>query len=170
MLKKIIGLSVGILLVGSAALAKDIEAGKVEIAGRTNASFAIDLDADNTFGIGVEGFYYVMPNIGVGAFLDFTKTFGDEDSSSLAIGPEGIYNYSLSDAASLYGRAGIGYLQTDAEGVDGLSGWTFVAAGGAKYFVTESVSLNGELNFTHDGGDYDSNVITALFGVSFYLP
>lgn len=170
MTRKTLTLLLGLLLVATTAFAKDIETGTIELAGRTSAAFAIDLDEDNTLSLGTDGYYYLMPNIGAGAFVDFTKTFGDADAYSFGIGPQAIYNSSLDEATSLYARAGLGYLQADSDAGDSVSGWTFVLGGGAKYFVTESVSVNGELNYTHDGGDFDSNVITALFGVSFYLP
>ena len=169
MTRKSLTLLLGLLLAATTAHAKDIEIGTVEIAGRTSAAFAIDLDEDNTLSLGTDGYYYLMPDVGVGAFLDFTKTFGDADAYSFGIGPQAIYNYSLDEVTSLYGRAGLGYLQADSDAGDSASGWTFVMAGGAKYFVTENVSVNGELNYTHDGGDFDSNLITALFGISVYL-
>jgi opacity protein-like surface antigen len=157
------------LLVGSLAHAKDIDAGAIEIGGKTSAAFAIDLDEDNRFDLGLDGFYYLMPNIGVGGFFDYTKVFGDTDTSSLALGPEGIYIYSLDDAMSLYGRGGVGYVTQDPAKGDSNSGWSLVLGGGIKYFLVENFSLNGELNYTHKGGDFDSDVITALFGISVYF-
>lgn len=166
---KIFALTLGMLFAGSLAHAMDIGTGTIEIAGKSSAAFVIDLDGDNTFDVGLDGFYYLMPDVGVGPFLDFSKTFGDAAGYTLGFGPQAIYSYSLDEALNSYGRVGLGYLRYEPDGGSGASGWTFVAAGGVKYFVSESFSANVELSYTHEGGDFDNNVITALVGISVYV-
>lgn len=170
-MKRIFALTVGMLLLASAAFARDIQPGEIEIAGASNGGFTSTSSDGADYSVlylGVSGAYYVIPNLGVGATFDYYGWGGDLDGSGLFIGPKAIYNFSINEALNAYVEVMVGYLSVDGGGAD-ANGLSFGGGGGVKFFVNESVSFNAGLSLSRDSGDFDDTNLGVDFGISVFL-
>lgn len=169
-MKKIFALTAGMLLVASLAFAKDIETGTVELAGSSNGLFSSrwsDGNTETSLNLNVAGRYYLMPNLGIGALVDYSMSSGDEDTSSFAIGPEASYNINLAEALNAYIGVNAGYFSEENGTTD--NGLFAGGNGGVKFFFTDSLSLNCGLLYSHYFGDLDDNSFGVNIGLSIFL-
>jgi len=156
------------LLIPALASARDLSAGTLQLGGDTNLGFSMtttdfgggDVDT-NVFDIGVSGLYYIIPNLGVGAFLDYSNEsteFEDieSDFSSTIIGPQVSYNLSLAEQASAFGTFGLGYAKVDADDAE-ASGFAWQLGGGIRYFPVSAVSLDGSITYSNVSLEDDFN-------------
>lgn len=174
------------LLLPALASARDLSAGTLQLGGDANMAFSAgsadfgagDVDT-NTFQIGVSGLYYLIPNLGFGAFLDYvnesTEFAGEtSDASTTIIGPQVSYNLGLSEQVSGFGTFGIGYAKMEQDDAD-ASGFGWSIGGGLRFFPTRSVSLDGTLSYANVNLEDDFNNeadfsdLTVGVGISFYL-
>jgi hypothetical protein len=170
MLKKSLALTAGMLLVASTALARDIDAGTIEISGSSNGFFSSrsgDGTAENVLNLGVEGLYYLMPNLGVGGLFNYTIYAGDVDGSSVSIGGRASYDYSIDEAVNAYAGVDLGLSSGD---ISTASDGVFVGTnGGIKYFFADSASINSGLSLAYNFGDGGEISFGVNFGLSIYL-
>lgn len=160
-MKKVLALLVAALFVSSPALAVDIAEGTVELSGAANVALHTDADDwDYNFDVNVDGFLYIMPDLGVGAIVGIADT--SDTDFEVMLGPEATYNYSIDESTSAYAKAALVYNYSDDISVLG--------GVGAKYFLNESVSANCLLSLEHIFGDTDGTVLGIFAGISVYLP
>jgi opacity protein-like surface antigen len=174
------------LLLPTLASARDLSAGTLQLGGDTSLGFTMsstdygagDVDT-NTFDVGVSGLYYVIPNLSVGAFLDYVNQsidFGDGESdiSSTVIGPQVSYNLSLAEQLSGFGTLGLGYAKVEADDED-ASGFAWQLGGGIRYYPVRAVSLDGSITYSNLSleDDFDNEADHSDFriglGLSFYF-
>jgi len=170
MLKKSLALTAGMLLVASAAFARDIDTGTIEISGSSNGFYSSrsgDGTAENVLHLGVEGLYYLMPNLGVGGLFNYTIHAGDVDGSSVSIGGGASYEFSLNEAMNAYAGGDLGYSSSNfSTASDGV----FIGAnGGIKYFFADYASINSGLSLAYNFGDGGEISFGVNFGLSIYL-
>jgi hypothetical protein len=169
-MKKILALTAGMLLVASLASARDIDAGAIELSGSSNGYFSSrsgDGSAENVLHLGVEGLYYLMPNLGVGGLFNYTIYAGDVDGSSVSLGGGGRYNFSLMETVSAYAGVDLGYASGDiSTAADGVFVGT---SGGIKYFFADFASFNSGLALAYNFGDGGETSFELNFGFSIYL-
>jgi hypothetical protein len=174
------------LLLPAIASARDISAGTFQLGGDANVAFStgsVDFGAEevdvDTFQLGASGLFYVIPNLGLGAFIDHTNTttefMGEEsDSSSTVVGPQLSYNLSLAEQLSVFGTAGLGYATSEDDDQD-ADGFAWTIGGGLRFFPVRSVSLDGLVSYSNlnleDDFDNEMDVSDLRIGVglSFYF-
>ncbi len=180
-MKKTLVITLGLLLVASVCFAKDLKVGTVEVAGGATLAYsAMDADVDgggssdvNTTSVVLAGYYYFMDNLGAGPLFAYSKTeFDSDDTSSLLIGPQILYNYTLSDQASVFAEAALGLAMTEM-GDEDFNGWFWKLGAGLKYFLTDYVSVNGSVAYVSqtlsNDVDLDLSGFTVGAGLSVYL-
>lgn len=180
-MKKAFAFVLGLLLVSSTAFAKDIEAGSVSMAGASSISFnKMTLDADGGGSsdvtlttITLNGAYYLIPNLGIGANIAYEKaSLEDTDMSLMMLGPSVVYNFSLNETMSLFALGNVGYAKASVESED-MKGWFLTGAGGLRFFATDSVALEGGLNYSYsklkDGADLTLSGLTFAVGIVVFL-
>lgn len=160
------------LLLPAIASARDISAGTFQLGGDANVSFSTgsvefatpvgteEIDID-TFELGASGLFYVIPNLGLGAFIDHSNTTtefeGEEsDSSSTVVGPQLSYNLSLAEQLSVFGTAGLGYATAEDDDAD-ADGFAWAIGGGLRFFPARSVSLDGLISYSNLNLEDDFN-------------
>ena len=196
MMKRI---AVVLALVPMLASAHELSPGTIEIGGDTSLGFrsgsekveagGFSQTTDTTdYGLNLSGFYYVTPNIGVGAVLNY-----DNSSSKLAgittgvstflIGPAVAVDYPIAPQFSLFGRGAIGYASTKATQTGNpdvsASGVGLAFNAGVKYFLVKSLSFDAGLvyDWSKLSGDTVAGVTPkttissfgVIAGVSVYL-
>lgn len=170
-MKRILALTAGMLLVATLAFAKEIDTGTIELSGSSNGFFTSSWGGGSTvtaLNLGVEGLYYLMPNLGVGGLLGYTLLGGDADESMFQVGPEAIYNISIDEAVNAYVGVNVGYLWVD-NGPTNDNGLFAGAGAGIKYFFTDAASLNCGLSYSHFFGDFEDNSFGVNLGLSIFL-
>ena len=170
MLKKSLALTAGMLLVASAAFARDIDTGTIEISGSSNGFYSSrsgDGTTENALNLDIKGLYYPMPNLGVGGLFNYAIYAGDVDGSSVSVGGGASYNFSLNESVSAYAGLDLGFSSSNYdEAADGV----FVGTnGGIKYFFTDFASLNSGLSLSYNFGDGGEISFGVNFGLSIYL-
>ncbi len=155
-MKKILCLIAAMLLVATAAQAKDISAGTVEVSGAATLGYnSTDIEVkdgittdQSSWGLNLNSSYYVVPNLGVGLLLEYdSNTIADIDSSELGIGPIATYSFSMNEQVSLPIFAAITYNSMTGDLADDPSGWGWVIGAGVKYFMADNISLNGIVDY-----------------------
>ena len=155
-MKKILCLIAAMLLVATAAQAKDISAGTVEVSGAATLGYnSTDLEVkdgpttdQSSWGLNLNSSYYVMPNFGVGLLLEYNSTtIADVDASNLGIGPILTYSFSMNEQVSLPIFGALTYNSQTGDVIDDPSGWGWLIGAGVKYFMTDNVSLNGIVDY-----------------------
>ena len=155
-MKKILCLIAAMLLVATAAQAKDISAGTVEVSGAATLGYnSTDLEVkdgpttdQSSWGLNLNSSYYFMPNFGAGLLLEYmSNTIADVDSSELAIGPILTYSFSMNEQVSLPIFGAITYNSQTGDVIDDPSGWGWKIGAGVKYFMADNVSLNGIVDY-----------------------
>jgi hypothetical protein len=171
-MKKILALTAAILLAASVASAKTINPGTIEVGGGASAGYQSTSNGSSvsTLHLDLDATYYLMSDVGVGAYITYLKLGDDADSSALALGAQAVYDYPLQDAVNAYGEVRLGMISEDPTGDASESSWEAGAAVGVKYFLSDAISTNCELGFSHAGGDFDSNTFGVILGLSIYLP
>ncbi len=167
--------------------AMDINQGKLELSGQTALNFSDmttevsgepDIDT-TTFSLQVDGAYYVRTNLGVGLIFQYEKTEVEQagvetDTSFFLFGPQVTYNIPLNEKVSLFVNGALGYATAEVDNVD-ADGFGFQLGGGLKYFLTNSVSVNGAIhyqivNLEDDfGRDIDTSGVNLGVGLSLYF-
>ena len=155
-MKKILCLIAAMLLVATAAQAKDISAGTVEVSGAATLGYnSTDIEVkdglttdQSSWGLNLNSSYYVMPNFGVGLLLEYNSvTVADIDISDLAIGPIVTYSFSMNEQVSLPIFGAITYNSQTGDVLDDPSGWGWLIGAGVKYFMADNISLNGIVDY-----------------------
>ena len=187
-----------ILLASQEARAANIQEGRMELAADANVSFEhseVPLSSTNTTSgtIRVRGDYYMKNNISLGGAvfntISKTKTTDQDTSNSNIFGLDGVAKYHF--APEYWKKHSV--LQNLVPYIGPQAGWVSVfqqqkdqkntgntfsygVLGGTQYFITENVSLNGELNYRHYKVSFGSNMPTTtydvtklLFGFSVYF-
>lgn len=154
-----------LLVVGTAAYAQ-VEKGDVTATGNVNWSSMKFKDIDDPMTmttISVRGGYFFTNNIEAGLALSVSgqKVFG-EDMTTVGWGPYAVYNFLTSDA-KLLPYVGANYFSsttTDADPINQIGGF-----GGAKYFLTEVVNIDANLNYTSWLGDIKGSSLMFNLGI-----
>lgn len=161
-------LAASLLFVPSAVGAMVIEPGTIEIGGATqfaysNMTFKNGTDTDtSSFGIDAIGAYYVIPNLGVGAAVTYQSTEVENDSeSSLSLGPVVKYSFPIAEQANVFGLASAGFQSYSFVDDTEADGWYASIGGGASFFLSNSVSLDGLVKYTYNSLDWDGHDYTA---------
>jgi hypothetical protein len=159
------------LAAGTAAYAQ-VEKG--DITGTANVSFQSDKaegadDATITSLISVRGGYFFTNNIEAGAsILLLTSGAGDEKITGTGFGPYVVYNFLTAGGKFLpYVGANYYSFNTGAEGVDAIG--QIGGMGGFKYFLTEAVNIDTNLNYTSWLGDFSGSTIRLNIGLGINL-
>jgi hypothetical protein len=173
------------------AQAAELNPGTIEVTGGSNLGLefgsvdrtgATEKTKTTDFGLDLTGLYYVTKNIGVGLNAGYafsSEKLGDakDTLSALLIGPAVGFDYAVAPKASVFGIANVGYASgklTEDDGVDEIetktSGFGFGLAAGAKYFLTNSFSLNGSVGYdwlklTNDDVTPEDETTVSGFGV-----
>ena len=171
-----------VLFVPASLWAMDINQGKFELSGQT--AFNISKTNLKVTGLGdtditnykfeLDGHYYFIKNLGLGLFLAWDRTETDAgDTSTLIIGPQLTYNIPLNEKISLFVNGGVGYATATIEDED-VNGFVWQVGGGLKYFITNSVSMNGtvhyqSLNLEKSGIHADTSGVNFGVGLSVYF-
>jgi hypothetical protein len=161
MMKKIL---VALAMFPMVAAANDLSAGTLELTGDSNLSFnsgSVKVKDGSTtdttdYGLGATGLYYVTPNVGIGASLQYSnskeKVGGVESGlSTLLVGPAVGVDFPVAPQVSFFGRGAVGYAsstltETGSPDFD-LTGYGFTVEAGVKYFVTKAFSLDAGLGY-----------------------
>lgn len=175
------------LLVPASLWAMDINQGKFELSGQTRFNFSKttaeatgspDVDiTSNEFQI--DGLYYLQKNLGLGLSILYDKTETESggvsvDSSTFIIGPQVTYNFPLNEKVSLFVNGAVGYATVEVDNAD-ADGWAYQFGGGLKYFLTNSASINGTLNYQKISleddfnNDIDVSGMSVGVGISIYF-
>lgn len=152
-------------------------------------------DSSN-FNFGVDGFYYVVPGLGVGAVLSYNnqsvtdKTPGSTTngakttSDALLIGPAVAVDYALTHEVGLFAEGAVGYAsgsqKSSGPGVlvtdtFKFSGYGVRVAGGLKYFLERHFSFDLGLAYEYLSMKSDQqsfgkpSVTNSIFGVNLGL-
>jgi len=159
------------------AYAKDIDAGAFQIGGAANANYkssTIEIDgAPNSdvwqWAYDLDVSYYVIRNIGLGGFVRYAET-GVENKQirSYSYGPMLTYNYSISEAMSLYAKGGLGFLSVNAISAN-LNGNEYMLGAGVRYFLTSSASLDMGVMYVKQSGDTKESDLSVQAGLSVFL-
>jgi len=175
------------LFVPASLWAMDIDQGKFELAGTTAFNFsdtttevdgAPDIDT-TTWSFELDGNYYFMKNVGLGLILLYEDSevdagAGDIETSTFFIGPQITYNIPLNEKVSLFVNGAVGYADAEFDSND-ADGWGFQVGGGLKYFLTNSASINGRVQYqslsmeADAGGDADTDGFNLGVGLSIYF-
>ena len=155
-MKKILCLIAAMLLVATAAQAKDISAGTVEVSGAATLGYnSTDLEVkdgpttdQSSWGLNLNSSYYFMPNFGAGLLLEYTSNdVAGVEMSNLGIGPIVTYSFSMNEQVSLPIFGAITYNSQTGDVIDDPSGWGWKIGAGVKYFMADNVSLNGIVDY-----------------------
>jgi opacity protein-like surface antigen len=140
-------------------------------------SGAADIDT-TTWSIELDGHYYLMKNLGLGLILQYQDSEVEQgaaeiETSTLFIGPQIIYNFSLGEKVSLFVKGAVGYADAEFQS-DDADGWGWQVGGGLKYFLTNSASINAgvtyqSLSMEDGGGDVDTDGFNVGVGLSIYF-
>jgi hypothetical protein len=176
------------------AVASDLRPGNLKLSGSTHLEFSsneTDLeDGDEgdvtQIAAGTSGYWFLTPNVGVGASLDYVRqseddALGDVTVTQYIVGPAVAFHLPVSERAALFGEAGIGLARMSvdfggdlgSEDFDG-DGWGIFGRGGVAFFVARAVSLDAALFFERtewdpDGRDVTFNTLGLNLGISVYL-
>lgn len=168
-----------VMMVSLNAHAKNIQVGTVELSGTTEFSYT-DQEVENgtdidikTTELDVDALYYLVENLGLGLSVSYSDTEVDNlDTSSWLVGPQVLYNFSMSEEASLFLKGSVFYAESEFDSVD-ADGWGWSVDGGAKYFINDHVSLNGSVGYAslslEDDFNNDADIKGFNFGVGFSL-
>jgi opacity protein-like surface antigen len=175
-----------IMLIASVgvSIAADIQQGTVEVSGAASLSlnsFTLEdknsgAEADLKFNhILADGTYYFLNNFGAGLLLGrIGAELDDIDLTAFLIGPQVKYSFPINEKVNLFATGSFGYNSIEIED-DDADGWFFSIGGGAKFFLTQSISIDGTLRYIWStleddyGTEVDLTGISALFGLSVYF-
>lgn len=147
------------------AAAHDLTPGTFELSGDTSLGFrsgsekieagGVSQTTDTTdYGLSLSGFYYVTPNIGVGAVVDYNNSSAklngiSNGTSTFLVGPAVALDYPIAPQFSLFGRGAIGYASTTVTQTGNpdvsASGVGLALEAGVKYFLVKSLSFDAGL-------------------------
>ena len=117
----------------------------------------------------------MIPNLGVGATLNYGSTdMEGEKSSSFAIGPVVKYQFPLAEQFNIFGLGSAGYQSYEFSDDTDADGFYLQVGGGASFFLSSSVSVDGIVRYTYnsldsEGQDYTADVFYVGVGLSVYL-
>ena len=155
-MKKI--LLVGFLLISGVAFSQ-VEKGDVNVTGTLSY---INLDGEGLGIFQAKGGYFFSQNIEAGTALQLFFTGGE---TGVNFGPYATYNFLTQDAR-LLPYAGVQLSFFSIAGVNMNSGGIY---GGAKYFITEAINVDGSMSLQQGFGDYDGTTFTFNVGLGFIL-
>jgi hypothetical protein len=151
------------LLFTSAVAFSQVEKG--DITGTANFSFTSlkpeGTDAINMALFNMRAGYFFTNNIEGGLSLTIMNA---AETTSTGIGPYAVYNFLTADAKLLpYLGANFLNYNTGQEGADAIN--QLGLFGGAKYFLTEVVNVDANLNYTTWLGDLSGSSLTFNLGL-----
>lgn len=137
---------------------------KGDFSGTANVSFnSIKTDgggdATNSSVILVRGGYFFSDNVEAGALV---LVAGSGGSNTTGIGPYVVYNV-LTDGGKILPYIGANFLSLSAGDADPIN--TLGGVGGIKYFLTEVVNIDTNLNYTSFLGDIKGSQLTLNIGI-----
>lgn len=106
--------------------------------------------------------YFFTDNIEAGSSLNVIFAAGE---TGTGIGPFATYNFLLPDGKMLP-YAGVQFSLFSFGGLNINSGGLY---GGAKYFLTEAVNVDGALSIQQGFGDFDGTIVSVTIGVGIIL-
>jgi hypothetical protein len=187
-MKKVLCLMIGIMLLATPALARDLEPGTISIGARSSGLDFMSTTEDikgvgefdtDAWAIDLNGEYYVLQNVGIGVVfqysnLDMQTPLGDAELTTWLIGPQAVYNFSVSEEFSVPVFGVVGYVSADDGESDDLTGWGWALGGGGRWFLAPVVSLDGYLFYQaqyldNDILEVDTDGWSAQIGFSVYL-
>jgi opacity protein-like surface antigen len=169
------------LLLPAAASAREIRPGTFQLSGGTQVSYSSttteqpgvsDFDS-SSFDLNGAGYFYVIPNLGIGAFVSLTNGTdefeGEEDEfSQTFLGPQITYNFPVAPQLSLFAEAALGWASASNNDND-ASGLGFGLGGGLRFFPVDAVSLDASVNWTtlslEDDFDNEADTSNLSLGV-----
>ena len=147
-----------------------IKTGSMEVSGNTSLSFSdTKLDPDKGSAIkskttvfNVDGLYYLMDNLGVGALIQYVNNDvqGPGDNSSTLIGPVVKFHIPIENNLNAFLRGSIDYISMDV-GTDSGTGWGGLVGAGLAYFPNDWASVNCGVDYTYGKVDFSPPKITA---------
>jgi len=118
-------------------------------------------DAMNTTTLNLRAGYFFTQNIEAGASL---MIMGTGDITMTGFGPYAVYNF-LTANGKMLPYVGANFYRMDM-GIDAIDPINQIGGfGGLKYFLTEAVFVDGNLNYTSWLGDYDGSTLTFNLGI-----
>lgn len=110
----------------------------------------------------LKGGYFVSDHVELGTSFNL---FFMPDDTGVGIGPYATYNFLTADGKLLpYAGANLSIQSTAGASIN-----FFGVYGGSKYFLTESVNIDGGIVVAQGFGDIDGIVFTATVGVGILL-
>lgn len=180
-------ISITILLCGinvAVATGGPTDKGSCLVYGMTNAGFASnsgDLyeneegDALTAISFSPAGMHFFMPNLAIGAALDFLySSQGDYSTTEICVGPAVAYFFGMNGSAIRpYVGGAFGYLRNSRDdGTDDATddGFSFTGMGGAVFMAGDHLGFSGQVfvkqtSITREGAD--DSVSGTTFGVRF---
>jgi len=186
-MRKTVIVLLALLVLPATLWAMDINQGKIELSGQTRFNFSKteiettgspDVD-ETTWEFQLDGLYYLQRNLGLGVIFQYDKTETEVagvsvDSSTFIIGPQVTYNFPLNEKVSLFVNGAVGYATAEVANND-ADGWAYQFGGGLKYFLTNSASINGTLQYRSISleddfnNDIDTSGVSVGVGISIYF-
>jgi len=170
-MKKVVCMALlALLLFPVSAMARDIEQGKFEFTGTTQTNLNWSSDDNlktDTYSLNFDGQYYVIKNLGVGAFMSWTNIkVGGLNATMWMFGPQATYNISYDDKLSFFGNVGVGYAKYDIRDLND-DGFLFRVGCGVKYFLARNVAMVGQVRYQRVNLDRSNlDEINMIFGLS----
>ena len=153
---------------GTAAYAQ-VEKGDINVTANVNFTSQKFKDFDealNMTNFNIRGGYYFTNNLEAGVTFTISGTkFGDfVDQTSTGFGPYAVWNF-LTSGGKMLPYVGANYLRMDMgqEGIDPIN--QIGGFGGVKYFLTEAVNIDTNINYTSWLGDIEGSSIIVNVGI-----
>jgi Outer membrane protein beta-barrel domain len=107
---------------------------------------------DSSFGLGISGFYMVMPNVAVGGTFHYDNysVEGADSFYTMSFGVEGRYFHKIMPKLNVFGLAGLGMLQITVEsaGVNSDENAYYIDLGfGVDYEVAPKIKVGGIVKY-----------------------
>jgi hypothetical protein len=132
--------------------------------GDKNVTFALSYTSFDGTGFGLfsgKFGYFVTQNVEAGIAPQF---FFGQSLSAFGTGIYGTYNFLTADAKLLpYIGGAFSFMTGD------IKSTAIGAYAGTKYFVTDSINIDGGLNFSANLGEVGGTIITFQLGVGFLI-
>lgn len=139
-------------------------------------TFAEKQHIDTNAVYGIRGGYNITKNIGVDALFDYlnSESKNKSDVGMYRFGGELLYNFMPDNKLVPYVAAGVAGLKFNAIGISRLPRLAFDYGVGAKYFVTETLALRGDVRHvfyrdnttpTYSNVEYTLGVLIPFGGV-----
>jgi len=144
------------------AASAQISQGTILLGGSSNLGFTSnneDAGDDSQFDLSVQGGYFVIENLAIGATIGYSK-WSEADDATITIGPMARYYFN----GKIFAGAGFAVQKTG-----DFSGSVIPLQVGYAAFLNDAVAIEPSLNYSVYGGDYEGSSFGLNVGISVYL-